>query len=390
MIWGLPSQAHPLTFFVMRSLLSNRRALLILIALLTHQPIVWSAQPLEPSLPEPSCQDLIGGRPDLEWTSTQDQLTIDTGSLPISTQETRLGNLQTAAGTLLCADVTLRFPAQFELLHRDSSGLVIPTREPKTKTIRIVFPMIEILEKEPVTLVDPQGKTLSGQLIASLASNETEQNSDSRGVHFNRLALGLAMAPTYFIESGARANAYSSLSFRLETSGTVSLDSSELTQVLFDGDISALTLQELGPDDLRTVRFSTRLNQQLAGISGDWSLSAGAGPHFQTMLVTSERFGFRNFAGPIVSFDFQSAFSTGARFSISTRIALDGGFLDIPRLQTLQYSTGFTYRTGTLPAGRQTLWPSEITYEFSHLRSSIRGITMEGETHALGGRWNLL
>jgi hypothetical protein len=108
------------------------------------------------------------------------------------------------------------------------------------------------------------------------------------------------------------------------------------------------------------------------------------------MLVASDRFGFRNFAGPLVSVDFETRFLTGARFALSNRVALDGGFLGVPPLQTLQYSTGFTYRTGTLPSGRQTLWPSEITYEFSHLRSSIRGITMEGETHALGGRWNLL
>jgi len=315
-------------------------------------------------------------------------LSIETGSLPVSPQEVRLGSLQTSAGTLLCADITLSFPAGFEFLHGDSNGLEIPNVDPKTKKIRIAFPMIERLEVEPVTLVDAQGNTLSGQLTASLGSDGSAEDPETRGVHFNRLAFGMAMAPAYFIESGARANAYSSLSFRVETSGAISLNASDHTQVAFDGDLSALTLQELGSDDLRTLRLSARLNQRLAAVHDDWSLSAGIGPHFQTMLVASERFGFRNFAGPIVSLDFQSAFRTGARFIISTRVALDGGFIDIPRLQTLQYSTGFTYRTGTLPAGRQTLWPSEITYEFSHLKSSIRGIGMEGETHALGGRWS--
>lgn len=364
-------------------------ALLILTALLQFPQTVEGAHPLEPAPPEPSCHDLIGGRPDLEWTSTQDQLSIDTGSLPISPQEVRLGSLQTSAGTLLCADITLSFPAQFEFLHRDSGGLEIPSQDPGTKTIRVAFPIVETLQQEPVTLVDPHGKTLSGQLTASLKTNDAGGSSESTGIHFNRIAIGLAMAPSYFIESGARTNSYSSLSFRVETSGALSLNKSELTQISFDGDISALTVQELGSDDLRTFRFSTRLSQQLAGAPADWSLSMGVGPHFQTMLVASERFGFRNFAGPIVSLDFQSAFRTGAKFTLSTRVALDGGFLDVPRLQTLQYSTGFTYRTGTLPSGRQTLWPSEITYEFSHLRSSIREITMEGETHALGGRWVL-
>jgi hypothetical protein len=319
-----------------------------------------------------------------------DPLSIDTGNLPLSTHQNSLKTLQTGSGTLLCGDITLSFPAHFEFLHRDSNGLEIPGGGDGKRITRITFPVLDPMQSEPITLVDPHGKTLSGQIVASVRSRDIERTSESPGVHFNRLALGLAMAPTYFIESGARANSYSSLSFRLETSGAVSLSPSELTQVSFDGDISALTLQELGPDDLRTLRLNTRLTHQLTGEHGDWSLSAGIGPHFQTMLVTSDRFGFRNFAGPLVSVDFETRFLTGARFALSNRVALDGGFLGVPPLQTLQYSTGFTYRTGTLPSGRQTLWPSEITYEFSHLRSSIRGITMEGETHALGGRWNLL
>lgn len=319
--------------------------------------------------------------PESHWTVSPLRATLTLTANEVMVTDARLLVRKTEIGWLRCVDVKLSHPPDHNLLHRDHDV------GEDFQGSRLTLSLERLEQAEPLTLVKGNGTTTFATLL--LQSPSHHEIPTERPPPTKRLSFGMALAPISFSESQARDNSYASLNLRFEIEGELSLNAGGSTRLQASADAAALILEQYGNDDLRSLRAGARIVQRLFETSSGLRISMGVGPHFQTMLVPSDRFGFRNFAGPQASTHFEYGLKSGGQLSAVVQLGLDGGFRSLPTLTTTEWTTRFSYHTGTLAPGTQTAWPSEISYQFSSLSGLLHGIQMTGESHALGGRWRL-